>query len=63
MNKILEMFTEPDKIYQGSIFKLKVKIQPDNKRNGLTFAQLRQLTFNEAEEEYTFDTLKGVKNG
>lgn len=63
MNKILEMFVEPEKLYTGSVFKLKVKIQPESERNGLTFAELRQLTFEEAKDNYTFEGLKGVENG
>lgn len=62
MNKILEKIIEPDDIYAGSFFKLKVKIEPDTIRN-LTWEEMRQLTYQEVNDLFTFETLKGDTNG
>lgn len=51
--KIKEISTEPEIIYTGSSFLLKVKVQ-----DGLTWNELKGMTWNEV-KEYTFAQLKG----
>lgn len=51
--KIKEISTEPEVIYTGSSFLLKVKVQ-----DGLTWDELKELTWDEA-QAYTYAQLKG----
>lgn len=53
MNKIVEVRIEPNTIYAGDKFKLKVKAI-----RYLTFEELKELTFTEV-AQYTFGELKG----
>lgn len=52
-NKIVEIRLEPNEIYVGDKFKLKVKAI-----RYLTFDELKTLTFDQV-KEYTFGQLKG----
>lgn len=51
--KIKEISTEPEIIYTGSSFLLKVKVQ-----DSFTWDDLKGMTWNEV-KEYTFAELKG----
>lgn len=51
--KIEEISTEPEVIYTGSKFLLKVKVQ-----DGVTWNELKEMTWTEA-AEFTFAQLKG----
>lgn len=51
--EIEQISTEPEIIYTGSSFLLKVKVQ-----DGLTWNELKEMTWNEV-KEYTFAQLKG----
>lgn len=51
--KIKEISTEPEMIYTGSSFLLKVKVQ-----EGLTYSEVADLTWTEL-MSYTYEELKG----
>lgn len=51
--KIKEITTEPEVIYTGSTFLLKVKVQ-----DWLTWNETKELTWDEV-QEYTYAQLKG----
>ena len=51
--KIKEISTEPEVIYTGSSFLIKVKVQ-----DGYTWSELKELTWNEV-KGMTFADLKG----
>lgn len=53
MSKILEKIIEPSKIYVGSIFKLKIKVDPS-----ITYTNLLQRTYNNL-ETFTYKQVKG----
>lgn len=53
-NKITEIITEPNKIYVGFTFKLKVKVI-----KYLTYAEVKNKTYNEI-KNYKYSELKGV---
>ena len=52
-NKITEIITEPNKIYVGSTFKLKIKAI-----RYATYNELKTKTYNEV-KNYTYNKLKG----
>jgi len=52
-NKIKEIIVEPEKIYTGSTFKLKIKAI-----RYMTYDDLKSKTYNEL-KEYTYNELKG----
>ena len=52
-NKIIEIITESDKIYVGSIFKLKIKAT-----RYATYDELKTKTYNKI-KNYTYNQLKG----
>ena len=51
--KIKEVNTEPEIIYTGSSFLLKVKVQ-----EGMTYEELKSLTYEEL-KDYTYAQVKG----
>lgn len=54
MNKITEIITEPNKVFVGSVFKLKIKAI-----RYATYGELRTRTYDQA-KIYTYNQLKGV---
>ena len=55
-NKILDIIVEPTPVYEGSTFRLKVKV-----KKGLTYEELKRLTYEEL-KAYTYQDLKGDNN-
>ena len=55
-NKILDIIVEPTPVYEGSTFRLKVRV-----KNGLTYEELKRLTYEEL-KAYTYQDLKGDNN-
>ena len=53
-NKITEIITEPNKIYEGSTFKLKIKVI-----RYLTYEELEKMKYEEV-ENYTYSQIEGV---
>ena len=51
--KIKEVSTEPEIIYTGSKFLLKVKVQ-----EGMTYAELKTITYEDL-KDYTYAQVKG----
>ena len=54
MNKITEIITKPNKIYEGSTFKLKIKAI-----RYLTYKELGTTLYEDI-ENYTYSQIKGV---
>lgn len=52
-DKILETIVEPEKIYAGSTFKLKIKAI-----RHITYKEAKKLTYTQL-KEYTYKTIKG----
>ena len=55
-NKITEVIIEPTPVYEGSTFRLKVRV-----KKGLTYEELKRLTYEEL-KAYTYKELKGDNN-
>lgn len=53
-NKIVEIITEPNKVYVGSVFKLKIKAI-----RYMTYDEVKTKTYNQI-KSYTYNELKGV---
>lgn len=55
MTKIEDIIVEPTPVYEGSTFRLKIKV-----RRGLTYEELKRLTYEEL-KAYTYEQLKGER--
>lgn len=53
-NKITEIIVEPNKLYVGSTFRLKVKVT-----KYVTYSEVKTKTYNNI-KNYTYNELKGV---